>query len=396
MLTSKVSLCRSWLRQTRGAVGLVVLLLPGCGVVNNTAQVRQDETAQIPFVEVEMTQATVAQANLSQYVPKQLPDIFYYGSAGSATLTSPLPPQTEQQPYRLGPGDVIAVNGKSLQSTTLEPDFRPSETQYQLRDDGTLEIPGIGKLRLGGLTLPEADDELASLLVRERIDPNYRIEVSVYNARAVTIDGAVGAPGVVPITQTPLTIDRALAVRGGLRVEDRSAATVILYRTGQRYSLRGSDVATMAKVVLRDGDSLVVDPGRSLSIERDLYAARSQENVEPRDLVFIAGEVGAPRASELPVGRQAYLSEVLLDAGGVPLISGDLSEVYVIRTYGHDYRATVYHLDASNVVNLALATRFELRPFDIVFVSEQPVTRWARVLSQLNPSEIFRVINAVR
>ena len=291
---------------------------------------------------------------------------------------------------------MIAVNGKRLQSTTLETDFRPSETQYQLRDDGTIEIPGIGKLRLGGLTLPEADDALAALLVRERIDPNYRIEVSGYNARAVTIAGAVGAPGVVPITQTPLTMDRALAVRGGLRVEDRSAATVTLYRADQRYSLRGNDVAAMAKVVLRDGDSLVVDAGRSSSIERDLYAVRSQEDVEPRDRVFIAGEVARPRTSELPVGRQAHLSEFLLDAGGVPLISGDLSEVYVIRTYGHDYRATIYHLDASNVVNLALATRLELRPFDIVFVSEQPVTRWARVLSQLSPSEVLRVANAVR
>jgi polysaccharide export outer membrane protein len=193
-----------------------------------------------------------------------------------------------------------------------------------------------------------------------------------------------------------MTMDRALAMRGGLRAEERSAVTVLLYRAGQRYALRGSDVAVMSEVVLRDGDSLVVDPGRSSLVERDLYTVRLQENVEPRDRVFITGEVAQPRTSELPVGRQAHLSELLLDAGGVSPISGDLSRVYVIRTYGNDARAMVYRLDASNVVNLALATQMELRPFDIVFVSEQPVTVWARVLSQGNPSEIVRVINASR
>jgi polysaccharide export outer membrane protein len=53
-----------------------------------------------------------------------------------------------------------------------------------------------------------------------------------------------------------------------------------------------------------------------------------------------------------------------------------------------------WHLDASNVVNMVLATRFELRPNDVVFVAEQPVTRWNRVVQQMTPSLILSGVNA--
>jgi len=380
----------------RAALLLSALLLPGCGAVYTTPLVRQDETARVAFVEVELTQATVAQANLLRYDPRQLPGAFYGGSRLSATPVAPPPPQGRAVPYRLGPGDIIELKGKSLQSTSVEAEFRLSDSMFQLRDDGTIDMSGIGVLRLGELTLAEANAALDAILTRERIDPTYRIEVAEYNARAVAVDGDVGAPGLVAITMAPLTMDRALALRGGLRVEDRRTASVTLFRDGQSYGVRGDNVEVMSTVVLRDGDSLVVDEGRTRSEERALFAGRAQANAEPRDHVYIAGEVATPRTIEMPLARQLLLSEVLLGGGGVPPITGDLSQVYIIRTYGHGNSATVYHLDAVNVVNLALATRMELRPQDIVFVSQQRLTRWSRFLSQLEPGAIAAAVNAVR
>ena len=51
-------------------------------------------------------------------------------------------------------------------------------------------------------------------------------------------------------------------------------------------------------------------------------------------------------------------------------------------------RVTAYHLDGSNPVNLIRATDMELRPNDIVFVAQQPVTKWNRVVQQLTTSLI--------
>ena len=47
-----------------------------------------------------------------------------------------------------------------------------------------------------------------------------------------------------------------------------------------------------------------------------------------------------------------------------------------------------FHLDASDVSNLVLATQLNLRANDIVFIAEQPITRWNRVVQQLVPSLI--------
>ena len=46
---------------------------------------------------------------------------------------------------------------------------------------------------------------------------------------------------------------------------------------------------------------------------------------------------------------------------------------------------TAYELDASNAAHLLMATRFQMRPDDLIFVSEQKVTRINRILSQLTP-----------
>jgi polysaccharide export outer membrane protein len=55
---------------------------------------------------------------------------------------------------------------------------------------------------------------------------------------------------------------------------------------------------------------------------------------------------------------------------------------------------TALHLDARNAANFLLATRLELRPNDVIFVAEQPVTRWNRVIQQIVPSVITSSIAA--
>jgi len=374
---------------------VVLLLLSGCSGLFTEPMVRADGTSQVRFVEVELTPEAVAKANLDRYAPRQLPSVFYGGSAGATSSSSPPPPRGTVAPYRIGVGDIVAVKGKSLPGKTLEQDFSVSESQFQIRDDGTIDMPGIGVLKLGGKTVAEADTALSDLFVRQQIDPTFRIEMVGFNARSVVIDGDVGTPGVVQITQTPLTINRALASRGGIRAEDRHNARVVLFRDGKRYSLRGDDVTAMAKVVLRDNDSLVVEAGRAPSAERTLFESRAAHGAEPRDHVYIAGEVANQKVVELPFARQLPLTELLLGVGGIPLNTGDLAEIYIIRTYHHAGTATVYHLNAANVVNLALANHFELRPRDIVFVTPRPVTQWSRVMSQLAPTTVTGTVSDI-
>ncbi|WP_164661972.1 hypothetical protein [Tropicibacter sp. Alg240-R139] len=59
---------------------------------------------------------------------------------------------------------------------------------------------------------------------------------------------------------------------------------------------------------------------------------------------------------------------------------------------GHQERVLALHLDAENAAAFVMATKLELRPNDIVFIAEQRVTRWGRVVNQLGPGLIAAAI----
>ncbi len=96
----------------------------------------------------------------------------------------------------------------------------------------------------------------------------------------------------------------------------------------------------------------------------------------------------------LPYEQIATLADVLYGEGaGFETRDGNPQHIYVLRgaTDPRDFAGlTAYNLDASNAANLLLATRFELRPNDVIFIAEQPVTRWNRAVSLIIPSPVVQ------
>ncbi len=126
---------------------------------------------------------------------------------------------------------------------------------------------------------------------------------------------------------------------------------------------------------------------------RELFQQRVGLGAVERDYVTIAGEANAQSTFPLPFEGRVTLNRIIYETGKGPnAISGDTSEIYVIRrpiAGARAERLVAYHLDASNAASLAVATAFEMRPNDVVFINPQPVTNWNRVLTQLLPSTSF-------
>ena len=145
-----------------------------------------------------------------------------------------------------------------------------------------------------------------------------------------------------------------------------------------RRSARSEAIAELqAEIALRSA---------SLSEKRSNFQARVALAAVDRDYVYLTGELIKPGRFELPFGRQATLADALYIDGGFNTESGDSSQIYVLRGTNGGTRVIAYRLDAENVVNLVVATRLQMRPNDIVFVAEQPVTRWNRALQQIFPT----------
>lgn len=109
-------------------------------------------------------------------------------------------------------------------------------------------------------------------------------------------------------------------------------------------------------------------------------------NIRSRDerRVYVMGEVVRPSALQMRNGRLS-LNEAIGDAGGVSLISSQPGQIYVIRSAPEE-ADSIFHLDARNPAAFALAERFELTPRDVVYVDSVPLVQWNRVVSLILPA----------
>ena len=109
-----------------------------------------------------------------------------------------------------------------------------------------------------------------------------------------------------------------------------------------------------------------------------------------RDYVYLTGEIRKQSRYALPLDNVAHLADALYDeGGGLTTTVADVRQIYVLRGSSdpREFGAvTAYQLNGANAANLILATKFELRPNDVIFIAEQPVTRWNRVIAQILPS----------
>ncbi|MEC9434602.1 MAG: polysaccharide biosynthesis/export family protein [Pseudomonadota bacterium] len=504
---------------------LAALALGGCGLVYTspavyeTGSVRSDADGATTDVQViPLTFETAAEANLDSYVPARLPDVFRptpatppgavalastampalpaanYGGAGDVSIsTEALPPTatqlqppaasaevklpapSEPTPYRIGISDTLLVSANT-QGATLDdvPSLLNAQTSrrgYIVQDDGAIAIPDVGRIRVAGSTLEEAEDAIFQALVSRGVDPSFSLEISDFNSQRVSIGGAVATPKVAPITLKPLFLSEALQLAGGVQAQDLDYTVVRLFRDGQVFqaplrAIYGDDA--LRDVLLEDGDAVFVDTdydltqarayfteqlqlrdfelrerefafrqrqaeiddvrfnitiaqfelqkaqlrqqlqqmriqgaqyeisrnaeSRAVSAEqRSAFMSRLELGAVARDYVYVAGEVRTPRRMALPFETRKSLADMLFDNGGINTNYGDYGEIYVLRRHAAPMAVaaggvSAYHLNASNVANLTTAAMFEMRPNDVIFVAEQPITTWSRVINQLTPS----------
>ncbi len=122
--------------------------------------------------------------------------------------------------YRLSPLDVLNI--KVFQ----EPDL---DTIYKVNADGEIVMPLIGAVRIGGLTVSDAQSRIKELYEKDYlVNANITIFVAEYAPRRVYVIGQVLRPGEVlfPVEQE-LTLSRAIANAGGpSRIAKTSAINV--------------------------------------------------------------------------------------------------------------------------------------------------------------------------
>jgi polysaccharide export outer membrane protein len=290
-------------------------------------------------------------------------------------------------PYTIERGDVLSIvvwdhpelNGAGIGLPAGAPDTASGVTPssgFSVDHNGEIQFPYAGRLSLAGLTEEQARKLLASKLARYIRDPNVTMRVQSYRSKRIYVDGEVKQPGVHAINDLAMTLMEAINRAGGM-LPSADQSRISLSREGNTYVIDLPQLVQQgvnpASIMLRNGDVLRV---------------RSRDESK----VFISGEVVTPRALIMHNGRLS-LNEALGEAGGINPLSGDASQVYIVRRTASE--PVVYRLDAQAQGALAMAESFELDPKDLVYVAATPLANWHRTVSQMLPGALSSAVTVL-
>lgn len=231
---------------------------------------------------------------------------------------------------------------------------------------------GIEPISVVGLTADQARLLIERELKANQLTPRTNLSVTGFSSQKYFVSGDVTTSGVYPFTNTPVLLAEAMTVAGSRVGSDADAVqsfvdhdkVIELFRAGRNYRFSARDLlSNPAGLYVQSGDNLVVKELRYRS-----------------EKVIIAGAVASQTIYSITAEDRQTLSDALYSTGALSTSSSDPSQIYVLRQTDKTY---AYHLDGSNPARLILAGKFELRPNDIIYISEQPIIQFNRVLQQL-------------
>lgn len=148
--------------------------------------------------------------------------------------------------------------------------------------DSTVMLPALGRLRLGGLTLREAQDTLTQVLGKQVKDP--QVVVRLLN-REVTLMGEIKNPGTVTLYKERNFLPEALSAAGGLNYYADTRKVVLLRKVGFnqyekiKINLRKPQTDNEIAPLLRSGDVIYVPARKRLRLDKDLSSIVSVSTV---------------------------------------------------------------------------------------------------------------------
>jgi polysaccharide export outer membrane protein len=253
---------------------------------------------------------------------------------------------------------------------------------------GNIAVPYAGEIPAAARTLPEIQDAIVARLRNRAIEPQIVVRLAEQHSSIVSVLGDVNTPGVLSLNSVGERMLNLIARAGGPKFE-AIESYVTLQRDGRR-----------VKVLL---SRIVHDPTENIFIR-------------PNDVIFITRE--SPTFTALGALNQnvfGFNSEIAFDtetltlaqamgkAGGLNDNFSDPGEVYVYRLEDRTFLSrlgvdtsrfitesvpTIYHINLRDPAGLLLASAFQMRTKDVLYVANAKVVDYYKFLVLVNNTAV--------
>lgn len=221
-------------------------------------------------------------------------------------------PSQDNQPYRVGNGDVIRVDVAGRTDVS---------GSFTVAEDGTVTIPMVGSVRVQGRTANEIRSDLSRRVsLFDRSSPVVTVTVAEYKSRKIFVLGAVLLPGIYAFAEMPTVWD-AIAEAGG-PLDDANLGAVELI-PGEGTDGRRNQVIDIGSAIRETRTDALprLRPGDTVRVPRGSTASTVQ----------LMGAVLHP--GSLPFDQAPDLVTAVVRSGG-PTGDATLDKVQVIRKNG--------------------------------------------------------------
>jgi polysaccharide export outer membrane protein len=259
--------------------------------------------------------------------------------------------------------------------------------------DGTIFFPSLGRVHVGSMSTVQISKMLHDRLQDQLKDPQIDVRVIQFRSQHVQVTGDVKNPGQLPLIGTPTSIVDAIGRAGGTN-PDADLQRVLVSRGGHVTTIDVTAILDRGdmrqNVVLQSGDIVNVPD-------------------HTQNRVFVMGEVSKPQTLYMNQGKMS-LADALTAAGSIDTAGANPRQIIVIRHPDQplaqtgdaqnaledgfkkaDYQPAankpeLYRLDMTQVDAIMLATEFDMKPLDVVYVGTASAARFNRLLAQILPS----------
>src|SRR6056300_383910 len=273
--------------------------------------------------------------------------------------------------YILGPADIISINLT---------DTDDLDNSYEIDPDGFIDLPFVGKAKIDGLVLDDAQNILKQILGDFYINPDLQISIDEYNSSKVYIVGAVRNQITINLDQKPIKlIEAAIQANFNPNAADKVLGTKgFIRRDNKLYKINLNNAFTST------------DEKENFFLKKDdvIFIDRNSESIH------VFGEVTKPGVY---YPSNNYSLTELVSTSGLNQLTANAKKVFVIREDFNSFlKIKVYQLDIKDPINLVVGKKFLLQPKDIIFIPPTDLVKWNRVISLLLPqTDLFKSYNPI-